>query len=525
MPVTGMEAEFNVVLDGVEIDPRAYWKDPTAFIDVPLLRRTRSSLQLPTGGAVYFDRGVIEVVTPVIELAPGSTARMVRNLWEQIQFVRDQLTRWEQRTGHHVRLKAYSAHYNVSFELKRHEQDEHRNIQKLALLLTYILPVPVAVIGTNRRSTGVGVRPREERIEVTADFTPDPGLMMANAALIVGVVRDVMAWPSYELEELDLRPIPVVAGIVPGKHTTRKGWLTKDFQYPQSPYTCDIDARIWDARDGSRLSLRDMARKVAWYFRHGIRRYSDPFTVRHLFAIVSGRAPSMLELPDRPAAYEDVGRLCAWGTVLPGLEELARGTLPSPAAHRGHDVGFDAFVEQRKRDRASYLAGDVPAPLEVPKSLIPDAEPVPVLTPARRPGNGRARAAGAAPVRAKVAAAPGNGHGGEPKPRARRRTDNPLPVASAAARGRRRVRAVERRRDERRGRQMPVPFPDRRLTRSAYEKVFLKLVSGGRLKIGADTYTPVGMIGWDQAVFRRDSDGKRRLLSIDQLLKRMNDWR
>ena len=49
MPVTGMEAEFNVVLDGVEIDPRAYWKDPTAFIDVPLLRRTRSSLAASDG--------------------------------------------------------------------------------------------------------------------------------------------------------------------------------------------------------------------------------------------------------------------------------------------------------------------------------------------------------------------------------------------------------------------------------------------------------------------------------------------
>jgi hypothetical protein len=199
--------------------------------------------------------------------------------------------------------------------------------------------------------------------------------------------------------------------------------------------------------------------------------------------------------------------------------------LPSPSAHHGHDVGFDTFVAQRKRDRASYLAGDVPAPLAVPKSLIPEAEPVPVLTPAKRPGNGRTRAAGSAPVRAKVAAAPGNGNGGELKARARRRTDNPLPVPSAAVRGRRRVRAVERRRNERRGKQMPVPFPDRRLTRSAYEKVFLKLVSGGRLKIGAETYTPVGMIGWDQAVFRRDSDGKRRLLSIDQLLKRMNDWR
>ena len=526
MPVTGMEAEFNVVLDGVEIDPRAYWKDPTAFIDVPLLRRTRSSLQLPTGGAVYFDRGVIEVVTPVIELAPGSTARMVRNLWEQIQFVRDQLTRWEQRTGHHVRLKAYSAHYNISFELKRRQQDAHRNIQKLALLLTYILPVPVAVVGTNRRSTGVGVRPRQERIEVTADFTPDPGLMMATAALIVGVVRDVTAWPSYELEELDLRPIPVVAGVVPGKHTTRKGWLTKDFQYPQSPYTCDIDARVWDARDGRRMSLRDMARRVAWYFRRGIRRFSDPFTVRHLFAILSGRAPSMLELPDRPAAYEDVGRLCAWGTVLPGIEELARGTLPSPSAHRGHDGSYQAFVARREQDRASYLAGDIPAPLELPKTAIPPIKPAVTIAAPKRRGNGRARAAASPSMRGPVpAVASPRGDGAEAKtPRPRRRADNPLAPATTAMRGRQGVRAVERRRNERRGRQMPVPFPDRRLTRSAYEKVFLKLVSGGRLKIGAETYTPVGMIGWDQAVFRRDSDGKRRLLSIDQLLRRMNAW-
>jgi hypothetical protein len=524
MPVTGMEAEFNVVLDGVEIDPRAYWKDPTAFIDVPLLRRTRSSLQLPTGGAVYFDRGVIEVVTPVIELAPGSTARMVRNLWEQIQFVRDQLTKWERRTGHHVRLKAYSAHYNISFELKAHEQSEHRNIQKLALLLTYILPIPVAVVGTNRRSTGVGVRPREERIEVTSDFTPDPGLMMATAALIVGTVRDVMKWPSYELEELDRRPIPVPAGVVPGKHTTRKGWLTKDFQYPQSPYTSDIDKRIWTARDGSRMSLRGMARQVCWYFRHGIRRYSDPFTVRHLFAILSGRAPSMLELPDRPAAYEDVGRLCEWGMVLPGLEELARGAHPSPAAHRGHDGSYLAFVAERARDRVSYLAGDVPAPLEVLKSDAPPIQPaIAVGARAGNGGNGRSRPSSSARGRAGSMSASG---GAETSAlRQRRRSDGPASAPAPLTRGQRRMRAVERRRNERRARQMPVPFPDRRLTRSAYEQVFLKLVSGGRLRIGSETYTPVGMIGWDQAVFRRDSDGKRRLLSIDQLLRRMNDWK
>ena len=87
------------------------------------------------------------------------------------------------------------------------------------------------------------------------------------------------------------------------------------------------------------------------------------------------------------------------------------------------------------------------------------------------------------------------------------------------------VEHVERRKRERRMQTMPVPFPDRRLTRSAYEQVFLKLVSGGRLRVGSETYTPVGMRGWDQAVFRRDSDGKERLLSIDQLLKKINDWK
>ena len=39
MPVIGMEAEFNVLLDGVEIDPRAYWGHPLAFIQGALLPR------------------------------------------------------------------------------------------------------------------------------------------------------------------------------------------------------------------------------------------------------------------------------------------------------------------------------------------------------------------------------------------------------------------------------------------------------------------------------------------------------
>ena len=77
---------------------------------------------------------------------------------------------------------------------------------------------------------------------------------------------------------------------------------------------------------------------------------------------------------------------------------------------------------------------------------------------------------------------------------------------------------------ERRKNSYAIPFPDRRLSRSAYEQVFLKLVSGGRLRLGDDLYTPVGMKGWYHAIFRRDSDGAERLLTIDQLLKKMNDW-
>jgi hypothetical protein len=506
MPVIGMESEFNVWLDEVEIDPKKYWKHPGAFIDQELLPREKSSLQLPTGGAVYFDRGVIEVVTPVIELAPHSTARMVRNLWEQIGWVRDQLTKWEKRTRHTVRLKAYSAHYNISFEIPKSEQGPNRNIQKLALLLAYILPVPVMLVASNRRSTGVGVRPRGNRIEVTVDFTPDPGLMVAAATLIVGIVREVMSWPTYDISVLRKLPIPVVAGVVPGKHTTRKGWLTKDFHYPQSPYTSDINAPIWLTQHGQTVSLRQMAKEVAWYFRRSIREYSDPFSFRLLFAILDGRAPSMLELIDRPTAYDDVGHLCRWGMVIHELKNYyAEMSLLKPKRQAWDEKSIDDYVLERERARA-FLSKELEA---VGDKKEPKAAAVPRSL--RRPVRRRARTA-----------------------MTRRRNDTPgklMPSRPGEYLDRRGtallagvVTRERRRRIERRKNTYAIPFPDRRLTRSAYEQVFLKLVSGGRLRVGGDIYRPIGMKGWYHAIFRRDSDGQERLLSIDQLLEKMNDW-
>jgi hypothetical protein len=394
----------------------------------------------------------------------------------------------------------------------------------------------------------VGVRPRGDRIEVTVDFTPDPGLMIATATLIVGIVREVLTWPSYSLDLLDRLPIPTVAGLVPGKHTTRKGWLTKDFQYPHSPYTSDVDAPLFPVRDGRRLSVRQIAREVAWYFRHSIRRHSDPFSFRLLFAVLEGRLRSMLELPDRPAAYEDVGELCRWGMVLPDLAR-PRATAAATAAAREAVVDMQLHLEQRRRERESFVTSRR-APTarrasarQPAKAAVMDPGPPPPTGDVPEVASGRARVKPNGRMR--------GGNVGTPltqrtTPRTDERSDaavaltwtpaEPAPYLDRRAKPKRvperrqnqRRRSAspqpERRRTQRRTRLDPTPFPDRRLTRSAYEKVFLKLVSGGRLRIGRQTWTPVGMKGWYHAIFRNDANGRERLITIDQLLKRMDDW-
>ncbi len=527
MPAIGMESEFNVWLDGVEINPEPYWKHPSAFIDRPLLKREKSSLQLPTGGAVYFDRGVIEVVTPVIELAPHCTARMVRNLWEQIGFIREQLTKWGKANGHDIRLKAYSTHYNISYEIPKSRQNRQRNVKTLALLLAYILPVPVMVVGANRRSTGVGVRPRGNRIEITVDFTPDPGLMIATATLIVGIVREAMSWPSYDLSLLEKLPIPIIAGVTPGKHTTRKGWLTKDFHYQQSPYTSDINAPIWTTQFGEKKSLREISLETAWFFRKSIRRYSDPFSFRLLFAILEGRAPSMLELVDRPSAYEDVGRLCRWGMVIPELRDYESEMRMLAPWRVWNPQTIDQFVLERQHEREKQQSEMANVSAHEPRArtrsiranaktreaeILEELRPRPI-----QPSRARLRRQKAILSRRK-GDTPGKLVPKRPTTQyVERRAMSLLPGGNG--------RTAERRRGmERRKKSYAIPFPDRRLTRSAYEQVFLKLVSGGRLRMGNDLYTPVGMKGWYHAIFRRESDGAERLLTIDQLLKKMNDW-
>lgn len=287
----GMEAEFELWIDDRKLDPKRVFGSPQRFVRQSLMHRQGTSYHLPTGGAVYFDTGVIEVATPVIEIERGCAARAGRSLGEAILFVRQELDGWERRTGREVRLTGFRAHYNISFELPRHPQGTHRTVGKLAKLLTFILPVPVMLLAANRRSTGVGVRPRGNRIEITVDFTPSAALMIATGTLITGVVREVMRWPSFELEMLERMRIPVIQDFHPIPHTSRKGWLAHESSFPRSPYTAEIDVPEWRTRGGEHASLREIGGWIIHSFWHPIRRVSDPFTFRLIGSVMRGRAP------------------------------------------------------------------------------------------------------------------------------------------------------------------------------------------------------------------------------------------
>jgi hypothetical protein len=382
MSAIGLESEFAVVMNGTQVKPEQVFGSPTKIVRQPMMHRTGRSYHLPTGGAVYFDTGVIEIATPVIEIEKSCAARAGRSLWESIRFLREELDAWEQRDGRCVSLAGFSTHYNVSFDLPEQERGESRSAEKLAMLLTHILPFPVMLLAANRKSTGIGVRPRGNRVEITADFTPDAALMIATATLIIGVTREVMTWPSFELTALDAHDIPVVKDFKPEPHSSRKGWVAKFTSYDENPFCVDVNEPLWRTRAGAVFSLREIAGRTTKYFWPSIERLGDPRSLRLIGGVMRGRVASMLEQDDRPASYDAVGHLCTWDNL----------------------------------------------------------------------------------------------------------------------------------------------FPVRALPRSRYERVFIRAISGRKLKVDQDWYTPTGMRGWSHVVFTRDRDGTKHAFSLDFLLNHIDSW-
>jgi hypothetical protein len=145
-------------------------------------------------------------------------------------------------------------------------------------------------------------------------------------------VREVMTWPSFELKMLERMRMPVVQGFNPIPHTSRKGWLAHESSFPRSPFTADVDRTGWTTRDGRAPSLREIGGLITRHFWHPIQRLSDPFTFRLIGSVMRGRAPSLLDLPDRPPEYEDVGRLCTWEDLFPE-RELSRSRYEQVLIH------------------------------------------------------------------------------------------------------------------------------------------------------------------------------------------------
>jgi len=309
--VIGLEAEFNLFVNGHRRRPEKVFGDPSRLVRRRMIPRTGKSFQLPAGGAIYFDTGVIEVATPIVELERGCCYRATRLLWEQIRYLRRELDHWAKRHRCQCTLQGFSAHYNFSFPTKR--KSKLRNATNLAYLLAHILPVPVVLLAANRQSSAVGVRPRGNRIEITVDFTPDPALMLATCAFIAGAMEAVLEWEDFRLRQLGRHGLPRLTRFRLRKHSSRRGWRVTHDSLGRNPFTSDINESVWKLRDGRRLSLRAIAAETLQPFRRQIRRISDPSTLEHIAAVFAGDARSLLDFEKRPDAYDDVGHEIDWG--------------------------------------------------------------------------------------------------------------------------------------------------------------------------------------------------------------------
>jgi len=75
----GLEAEFSLFVRDEHRKPEHIFRNPQAVIRERTLPRSGRSRHLPSGGAIYFDTGVLEVATPIIEIEKGCCVRAARS--------------------------------------------------------------------------------------------------------------------------------------------------------------------------------------------------------------------------------------------------------------------------------------------------------------------------------------------------------------------------------------------------------------------------------------------------------------
>jgi len=62
------------------------------------------------------------------------------------------------------------------------------------------------------------------------------------------------------------------------------------------------------------------------------------------------------------------------------------------------------------------------------------------------------------------------------------------------------------------------------LPRSRFERVLGHAIAGRRVRMDGCWHRPVGVRGWTHVVFRRERDGVRRVMSLDEMLAHLDAW-
>ena len=121
--------------------------------------------------------------------------------------------------------------------------------------------------------------------------------MIASATAVVGIVRQVMTWDSFELSQLEAHGVPRLATFAPGKASSRKGWVARFDSFEKNPFLADVNLSQWKTRDGEFHSLRGLGREVIRLFRPSIERYADDLA-RESARFEAGRRAQGIDTPE-----------------------------------------------------------------------------------------------------------------------------------------------------------------------------------------------------------------------------------
>ena len=264
----------------------------------------------------------------------------------------------------------------------------------------------------------------------------------------------------------------MVEGVTPGKHSSRHGLAGQGLPLrPQPLHHQRRCPRLADAGRAAALPARAVARDRVALPPVDPRATPTRSASGCCSRCSRARRRRSWSCPTGPAAYDDVGRACRWGEVLPEL--LGRPVDGRWEVAPGRPLVGRALRRARRRARTRAAA--------------------PPATDGAGGASHRARRVDAARAAADRGAVGRSRARHRPSGSRRRRRRLPGRGSAAGIPGswaddedaetdrRVRPRVLERRIQDHPGR-VAIPFPDRYLTRSSYERVFLRLVSGGRLR-------------------------------------------